>query len=110
MSITPIAPIMPLGTMTPITPTNLETPSVGAGDGAVKSGGDFSKFLSDALGQVDALQKNADTASLELATGQVQDMSAAMVALEKASLSLSLTVATRDKVLDAYNQVMRMQI
>ena len=101
---------MPLGIITPITPANLETQSVGAGDGDVNSGGDFSKFLKDALGQVDALQKNADAASLQLATGQVDDLSAVMVALEKASLSLSLTVATRDKVIDAYNQIMRMQI
>jgi len=102
---------MPLGIMTPVAPTDIGTPSVvGSGDGTAKVAGDFSKFLSDALGQVDALQKNADTASTQLATGQVTDMSAVMVALEKANLSLSLTVATRDKVLDAYNQVMRMQM
>ena len=110
MSIPAIAPIMPLGIMTPIAPTNLGTPSVASGDGAVKLGGDFSKFLNDALGQVNALQKNGEAASLQLATGQVQDMSTVMVALEKASLSLSLTVATRDKMLDAYNQVMHMQM
>lgn len=111
MSIQPIAPIMPLGSINTINLTGLETaPSVSSGDGAQKSGTDFSKFLSDALSQVDALQTKADTASLALATGQVQDLSEVMVALEKASLSLSLTVATRDKVIDAYNQIMRMQI
>jgi len=109
-AIAPIAPMMPLATMTPITPTDLGTQSLGLGEGTAKSGGDFSKFLSDALGQVDALQKNADAASLELATGQVEDMSGVMVAIEKASLALSLTVSTRDKVLDAYNQIMRMQM
>ena len=109
MSITAIAPIVPLGTITPLAPTNLDTQSLGLGDGA-KTGTDFSKFLTDALGQVDALQKNADVASLQVATGQVDDLSTAMVAIQKASLSLSLTVATRDKVLDAYNQIMRMQI
>lgn len=109
MSISAIAPIMPLGTITPITPTNL-TYSLGSGDEAQKAGPDFSKFLTDALSQVDALQKNADAASLQLATGQVDDLSSVMVAIEKASLSLSMTVATRDKVLDAYNQIMRMQI
>ena len=94
-----------------ITPLSIETsPNISSGDGTQKAGGDFSKFLNDALGQVDALQKNADAASLQLATGQVDDLSSVMVALEKASLSLSLTIATRDKVLDAYNQVMRMQI
>lgn len=113
MSIQPIVPITPLVPMSPLTPLN----STGAekasasGDGAnTAAGTDFSKFLSDALSQVDALQKNADAASLGLASGQVQDLSTVMVALEKANLSLSLTVAARDKVIDAYNQVMRMQM
>ena len=94
-----------------ITPTGLDSaPNISADDRAQTGGPDFSKFLTDALSQVDALQKNADAASLQLATGQVDDLSSVMIAIEKASLSLSLTVATRDKVLDAYNQVMRMQI
>lgn len=111
MSIQPIPPIMPLGGMNSINPPSLEsTPNISSGDGAQKAGTDFSKFLSDALSQVDALQTNADAASLQLATGKVQDMSEVMVALEKANLALSLTVSVRDKVIDAYNQVMRMQI
>lgn len=111
MSISLITPIMPLGLLSPITPANLEsTGSVGSGDGAQKAGMDFSNFLKSALSQVDALQTKADVASLELANGQVQDLSEVMVALEKANLSLSLTVAARDKVLEAYNQIMRMQM
>lgn len=111
MSISAIAPIVPLGAMNPITPTSLEdTPQASSRDGAQKVGGDFSKFLNDALSQVNALQSKADTTSLGLATGKVEDLSGVMVALEKASLSLSLTVQVRDKVLDAYNQIMRMQM
>jgi len=106
-----IAPMMPLGPLNPLTPLSPGTSlNISSGGGTQTSGPDFSQFLTDALGQVDALQKNADTASLQLATGQVDDLSSVMIALEKASLSLSMTVATRDKVLDAYNQVMRMQI
>jgi len=111
VSIQPILPIMPLGAINSIAPTSLtNTPNISSGEGTPKAGTDFSKFLSDALSQVNALQTNADVASQQLATGQVQDLSTVMVALEKASLSLSLTVSVRDKVLDAYNQVMRMQM
>ena len=78
--------------------------------GTQPAGTDFGSFLKDALQQVDALQKNADAASLSLSTGQTQDIHTAMIALEKANLSLSLTVEVRNKVLDAYNQIMRMQI
>lgn len=81
-----------------------------AANGAVKASSDFSQFLTEALQQVDALQKNADVASVGLATGQVQDLHTAMVALEKANLSLSMTVEVRNKVLDAYHEITRMQI
>lgn len=111
MSIQPITPILPLGALSPLAPTNLgSTPSVGTGGGTQPAGADFAKFLEDALSQVNDLQSKADTASLQLATGQVQDLSTAMVALEKANLSLSLTVSVRDKVIEAYNQIMRMQL
>jgi flagellar hook-basal body complex protein FliE len=106
-----IAPILPLGALNPITPASLEnTTTIRSEDGAQKAGTDFAKFLNNALGQVNALQMNADAASLQLATGQVQDMSTVMVALEKANLSLALTVEVRNKVLDAYHQVMSMQL
>ncbi len=113
MSLIPgIAPIMPL---TPINQAfKLDSVSNNADlnikDGAQKAGTDFAKFLNNAIQQVDALQQNADAASIGIATGQTQDLHTAMIALEKASLSLSLTVEVRNKVLDAYNQIMRMQI
>ncbi|WP_407307312.1 flagellar hook-basal body complex protein FliE [Desulfosporosinus sp. SB140] len=110
-SIPLIAPIVPLNVLSPLAPANLEnTPSVSTGGGAQQAGADFSKFLHDALSQVNDLQSKADTASLQLATGQVQDLSSVMIALEKANLSLSTTVSVRDKVIDAYNQIMRMQL
>lgn len=112
MSIPPIVPITPLAPLSPLAPLALtgaeKTPA--SGDGTQAGGTDFGKFLADALNQVNDLQQSADTASLGLASGKVQDLSTVMVALEKASLSMSMTVAVRDKVLDAYNQVMRMQM
>lgn len=103
ISMTPIIPLEPINQIA------LKT-SPGSEEGTQKAGQDFSDFLKDALRQVNVLQKNADAASLQLASGQVDDLSSVMIALEKANLSLSLTVVTRDKVLDAYNQIIRMQI
>ncbi len=76
----------------------------------VQSGSDFSKFLSDALQKVNDLQKTSDVASAGLVSGEVEDMHTAVIAMEKASLALSLTVEVRNKVLDAYQEMMRMQI
>ncbi|MGC7870282.1 flagellar hook-basal body complex protein FliE [Desulfosporosinus sp. SYSU MS00001] len=106
-----IAPISSPGILNPISSASTENnTALPSGDGAQKAGTDFAKFLNDALGQVNALQDNADKASLQLASGQIQDVSTAMVALEKANLSLSLTVEVRNKVLDAYHQIMNMQM
>lgn len=83
---------------------------LGKGTGLAQAGGDFAKFLDNALQQVDALQKNADAASTALATGQAPDIHTVMIALDKANLALSLTVQVRNKALDAYQEIMRMQI
>jgi len=111
----PVSGIPPVNSLLPFSQLNStntvqDSPSVASGDGAYKAGSDFSQFLTEALKQVDALQKNAETASIALATGQVQDLHTVMVALEKASLSLALTVEVRNKALDAYHEMMRMQI
>lgn len=110
-SITPISLLSFNPISKPDSLTNTESiPNTAQGNGLAKAGGDFAKFLNDAIQQVDSLQKNADAASAALATGQVQDLHTVMIALEKASLSLSMTVEVRNKVLDAYNEIMRMQI
>lgn len=113
MAISAIPPLNPIfmNSLNPVQGLEQKgtVPSTSA-NGAVKAGSDFSQFLTEALQHVDALQKNADVASIGLATGQVQDLHTAMVALEKANLSLSMTVEVRNKVLDAYHEIVRMQI
>lgn len=113
MAISAIPPMNPvfMNSLNPV--QGLEQKGSGpkpSGNGVVKASSDFSQFLAEALQQVDTLQKNADAASVGLATGQIQDLHTAMVALEKASLSLSMTVEVRNKVLDAYHEITRMQI
>ncbi|AFM01808.1 flagellar hook-basal body complex protein FliE [Desulfitobacterium dehalogenans ATCC 51507] len=114
MAINPIVPVNPLmmnQTMHSIqenNPVGDKGSQVPAGAGKV--GADFRQFLQEALHKVDNLQKEADVASLGLATGQIQDLHTAVLAIEKAGLSLSLTVEVRNRALDAYHEVMRMQI
>lgn len=104
--IMPLAPLPPIGQAG----ETAAAKSPLAGSGAAKAGVDFSKFLQEAMDQVNALQQNAEAAGAGLATGQIQDLHTAIIALEKASLSMSLTVEVRNKVLDAYHEMMRMQI
>lgn len=70
----------------------------------------FSQFLSEGLQRVRALHADADEAVLQLTTGQTDNLHQVMIAMERASLALELTVAIRNKLVDAYQEIMRMQV
>ncbi|MBP1764410.1 MAG: Flagellar hook-basal body complex protein fliE [Firmicutes bacterium] len=70
----------------------------------------FGKMLSNALNDVNKLQLNAQQTSVDLAAGKIQDISEAVIATEKATIALQLTMQVRNKVVDAYQEIMRMQV
>lgn len=70
----------------------------------------FGEFLTEALGEVNSLQQDAAKASFDLAAGKLQDISQVTIAAEKASIAMQLTMQVRNKVIDAYQEVMRMQV
>lgn len=71
---------------------------------------DFKHALVDALKRVNSDQIESQELHKQLAAGQVDRLHDVMVAAEKASLSLQLTMQVRNKVVEAYQEVMRMQI
>jgi flagellar hook-basal body complex protein FliE len=78
-----------------------------AGDVTPSSFGNLiASKLQDAIG----LQNQGSQAAQALATGTATDVSAATVAVEKAAIALQLTAAFRNKAIEAYQDVMRMQI
>jgi len=74
-------------------------------------GGDFAQMLMDVLGEVNQSQHDAGELRTDLVTNrrpvEVHDV---MIALEKASTSMQLTMAVRNKVLEAYQEISRMQV
>lgn len=70
----------------------------------------FGEFLTQALGEVNKLQNDSAQASLDLATGKLQDISQVTIATEKATIAMQLTMQVRNKMIDAYQEVMRMQV
>lgn len=74
------------------------------------SGPSFSQVLNRALSQVDGDQASADKAIEALATGETNDLAAVMIASERANLSLGLTIQVRNKMLEAYQEIMRMPL
>ena len=72
--------------------------------------GSFGETLKSAIGEVDTLQKNADAALQDLVIGKGTDVHDVMIAAEKAAISFQLLMAIRSKMLEAYQEVMRMQV
>ena len=69
----------------------------------------FAARASEALQQADRLQKDAEHEAAELAAGNGSTVET-MVALSKADLSLRMVVAFRNRALQAYEELMRMQV
>ncbi|MTI47985.1 flagellar hook-basal body complex protein FliE [Sporosalibacterium faouarense] len=70
----------------------------------------FEGYLKNALDKVNGLQVEADQYKQLLATGQVDNIHQVTIAAEKADIALQFTMTVRGKILDAYNEIMRMQI
>ncbi|MGB8001854.1 MAG: flagellar hook-basal body complex protein FliE [Anaerobacillus sp.] len=81
--------------------------NVGSSDGGT---GDFGQMLQDAIKQVNNDQVASKQMTNKLVTGDVQDVHEVMLAAQKASLSLNLTVEVRNKVIESYQEIMRMQM
>ena len=70
----------------------------------------FSDYLLKALGEVDHLQQEASSSARQLALGDSKFLHNTIIAHEKASLALQLTIEIRNKVVEAYQEIMRMQL
>lgn len=75
-----------------------------------KGGESFADTLSKAIDNVDQLQKVADVKMQKLATGENKNVADVMIATEKADIALKLMVQVRNKVINAYNEIMKMQV
>jgi flagellar hook-basal body complex protein FliE len=70
----------------------------------------FKDMLVDAVTEVQRLQTEADVTIKQLVAGEIKDVSEAMVAVEKADVAFQTMMTVRNKVMLAYEEIMRMQI
>ena len=71
--------------------------------------GSFSETLNNSMEEVNQLQKEADKAIEALATGETKDISQTMIGIEKANVSFQLMTQVRNRLVEAYQEVLRMQ-
>ncbi len=74
------------------------------------AGTGFQNSIEKAVAEVNNLQHQADDLAVKLATGDVEDVHKAMIAMNKAKLALDFTIQVRNKVVEAYQEIMRMQV
>lgn len=74
------------------------------------AGSSFKDILTQALQNVTKLEKESDQITNDFIAGRTDSIHSVLIAAEKASIALDLVLEVRDKVLDAYNEIMRMQV
>jgi flagellar hook-basal body complex protein FliE len=72
-------------------------------------GDDFASVLAKGLQNVQASQTNADNLAVQVANGTLSDPAQYTMAATEAQLGLQLTTAIRNKAVDAFQEIMRMQ-
>jgi flagellar hook-basal body complex protein FliE len=102
MAIPAISAVTGFQPVTPALPT-------AAGAGASGSGAGFAAKLAEGMDQLQRLHSNADGLAVKAATGSLTDAHDYMIASTQAALATQLTVAVRNKAVEAFNEIMRMQ-
>jgi flagellar hook-basal body complex protein FliE len=100
MAIAPIPPLQPAQPLAQIEP--LKPAASGAGD--------FGQLVGNLLRDVNQSQNQASDAVAQLAAGKTDNVHQVMIALGKAEVSFNYMLEVRNRLLDAYKQVMQMQI
>jgi flagellar hook-basal body complex protein FliE len=74
------------------------------------SGASFGDMLKESINKVNALEKDANTEVEKLAKMENKDIHNTMIAIEKADLSFQMLMQVRNKIINAYEEIMRMQV
>lgn len=78
--------------------------------GKDNGGPSFGDVLKDAISTVNEVQKRSDQEIEKLMTGESQDLHATLIAVQKADLSFQMMMQVRNKIVQAYQEIMRMQV
>ena len=95
----------------PITPIKAAVlPLIQPTSPAKSAPGGFQSVLSDAIGRVDQFQQNSQNAIGKFLSGEDQEIHKVALATQQAELSFDLFLQVRNKVISAYQEVMKMQM
>jgi flagellar hook-basal body complex protein FliE len=99
--------VLPVGAVGSIGATPFVAPSLG---GAPATSPAFGEMLANGLKSVEGAQETASSLSAQVATGSLTDIHEFTTAAAKASLGVQLTATLRNRAIEAYQEIMRMQL
>ncbi|WP_228943329.1 flagellar hook-basal body complex protein FliE [Nocardioides sp. Leaf374] len=74
------------------------------------AGSDFGRMVVDGLDRLDATQRTADGMAVQAATGKLENLHDYTIAATQAQVTTQVTVAVRNKAVEAFTEIMRMQV
>jgi flagellar hook-basal body complex protein FliE len=93
-----------------ITAVDFLPPQDGIGPASAGAPSGFAAWLDKELSHVNSQIVNADTQVRQLAAGETDNLHQVMVSLEEAKLSFQLALQVRNRLLEAYQDILRMQV
>jgi flagellar hook-basal body complex protein FliE len=99
--------IAPIGAALPALPSLPTMPTTGV---AAPQGAGFADQITGALEGLNQLHATADGLAQQAAVGSLQDVHDYTIAATEANLATELTVAVRNKAVESFNEIMRMQV
>ena len=99
-----MSPITSIQTSFPIQPIQLNSPA------GTPTGGDFKDVLHGAIQQVEASRTNANNAVQSYLSGENQELHSTILATQTAELQFDMFMQVRNKVVGAYQEIMKLQV
>jgi|SRR5579885_3167129 flagellar hook-basal body complex protein FliE len=89
---------------------SIAMPQTPAGGAAAGQPGDFHSVLAGAIDTIESLNRNATEAVQKFLSGQNEELHTTVLATQQAALAFQLGLQVRNKVVDAYQEIMKMQL
>ena len=96
---------LPISNILPIAVPSLPAPS-----GVTGAPGEFQNVLKNAIGTIQGLQNDAGTAVQSFLTGENEELHTTVLATQRAEMAFELGLQVRNKVVSAYQEIMKMQL
>jgi flagellar hook-basal body complex protein FliE len=110
-----IGGIEAIGGFTPLFPQGVNGVSGAGSVGGAQSpdgpsGAEFGQLLTDGIDRLEGLHDKTDALAVQAATGDLTNIHDYTIAATESSVATQLTVAVRNKAVEAFNEIMRMQV